>query len=100
MLPFTDLSRMSPSPTAIVPAVIAVVANVPALTKVTSPPGLETVPRVPTLLPRLSSVTEPVVFVTARTVAVMAADWVTVPAAVIATVLPVMPATSKPFLSV
>ena len=54
-------------------------------------------------LAALPSVTEPAVLVTARrVVAVMAADWVTLPAAESVTVLPAMPraATSKPLASV
>ena len=55
----------------------------------------------PTSLAALSSVTEPAVLVTARrVVAVMAADWVTLPAAVSVTMLPAIPATSKPLESV
>ena len=54
-------------------------------------------------LAALPSVTEPAVLVTARrVVAVMAAVWVTSPAAESVTVLPAMPgaATSKPLASV
>ena len=95
MLPLTDLSRMFPSPTAAVPAVTAPVENVPPLTNVTSPPRFEAEASVPTLLSEWSRTTEPEVFVTARVVAVMAADCVTFPAAESVTVLPAMPGPAK-----
>ena len=44
--------------------------------------------------------TEPAVSVTMRVVAVMAADWVTLPAAASVTAPPEMPATAKPLASV
>ena len=79
MSPLIDLSRMLPSPTAAVPAVMAVVANVPALTKLTSPPGLETTPSVPTLLPALVSETAPADAVRSSEEALMAAVCVRSP---------------------
>ena len=48
----------------------------------------------------LPSVTVPAVSVTTSVVAVMAADWVRLPAALSVTVLPEMPAMSKPLASV
>ena len=100
ILPLTDFSRMLPSPGTRVPAVTGPVANVPSLTKVTSPPGFDAEVSVPTLLATLPRVTVPAELVTMRLVAVMAADWVMVPAAVRVTMLPAIPATSKPLRSV
>ena len=51
-------------------------------------------------LAALPRVTVPAELVTMRLVAVMAADWVMVPAAVRVTMLPAIPATSKPLESV
>ena len=48
----------------------------------------------------LPSVTVPAEFVTVRLVAAMAADWVMLSPAVSVTMLPAIPATSKPLKSV